>query len=276
MKKHIYTLFLLVFVAIFCFGCGAEQADGENVETNAFRLCRTVSDSGEISMSYAFPVNSHVILESGLSEKDVKTYRFYLANYVNALAKQYKEKIVDGVKVSGCVYFEDVDGLGFTIEFESLDEQKRFFGVDSEDESGPTSSSKVSGFFVKKVEVEMDFPFSAKSAENMKSICQLAIQAWCQDGSIDASVEKGMLQALDNSLFVYDFATTDESLQAEKQYVAGDFVHSFFEKSLNEIEDGERISFWVTTPNTPLWYISALVFVGAGMVGGYFCKRKKN
>ena len=139
MKKSVYILFLITFLMIsFSLNnLGFASAENQNLpsgnavilEKNAFRILRQTNLDGEIVLVYVFPLNSAKMQEIGFSNDEIKTYRFYLTTYVNALSQNSKKKNVDGVNVGNCLYFADIDGVGFAIKFDSPDAQNRFLVV---------------------------------------------------------------------------------------------------------------------------------------------------
>lgn len=252
-----------------------EVSKPENLyEENAFRILRQANSSGQIGLSYIFPVNSTLLAEQGFSEEEIKTFRFYLSVYVNALAQQNRQNATKGVTVGNCAYYTDVDGIGFSIVFESLDAQRKFFGVEDDGSSGGTEN-KTSGFFIKTVCLETTFPVSSvQSAENLKQVCKMALSSWANDKNLE-NVEQ-LSAVYDNSLFIYDFATTSDDLRSEFMYDDDNFHHNVFFKTLSDIENDNTISFYVSYANTPVWYLSAILLVIVGMGLAYVVlKRKK-
>ncbi len=270
MKKSILSLFLIFICLFVCVGCNESTSQVDVYQTNAFRIIRQADSDGKIVVSYTFPVNSALFENLGVTESEIKTYKFYLATYINALAQQNRDKAGDGVQVSGCLYFTDVDALGFSITFDSIDAQKEFFDVSDEDSSD--SDTSISGFFVKKMEMTISFPISTTAAENLKLICSMAIQAWCANAERES---EEFLEILESSNFIYDYASTSSSLKSEVMYDDDDFHHNVFIKSLAEIEENSTITFYVSYINTPIWYLSALVVVIAGMLIAYFVMKNR-
>lgn len=277
MKKTFYTLFLL-FLCLCCLPISFAEAQNVDVfEPNAFRIARKAYSNGEISISYIFPLNSKLMKEEGFSEEDVQTFRFYLATYVNALAKSNAENACEGVSVSNCVYFTDVDGMGFSILFPDLNAQKEFFGV--KDDSSSEQTQKSSGFFIKKVEFDSIFPISsAKSAGDLKMVNLMAVSSWSNNTGLSQEKKEKLTANFDDSIFIYDFATQSSGLKSEIMYQDENFYHNVFCKSLSEIEENPSITFWVTSANKPVWCIFALVVVFMGMIVAWLVvkmRRKK-
>lgn len=272
MKKSIYALFLC-FVCIFCF-CGCAKREEVNVaEQNAFRIIRKAEPTGEIALTYIFPVNSKVLEELEFDQSDVATYKFYLATYVTALSKQYEQRAKDGVYFSGCTYFTDVDGLGFTMTFEDTDAQKQFFDAPQQEEN--KSDVKTSGFFMKRTEIAVNFPVSSKeSADNFKMLCQMAITSWCKDNQIQKQDQ--VLSALDNSVFIYDFVSSEKGLKSDFMRSDGSAYHNIFIKTQKEIAQGSKIVFFSTAPNVPVWYVLALLVVLVAMLVAWLVLRRKH
>lgn len=264
--KKLYTLFLLI-LSLICFdGCAKTTSVNEFIfEPNAFRIVRQALSSGQITLAYIFPVNSTKLVEMGYNEDEIRAYKFYLASYVNTLAQNIMQKEIDGVEVQNCAYYSDVDGIGFSIIFENLDAQKKFFNVTEESNSSGKNQKK-SGFFIKKTQIETTFPISTtKIAGDLKLVCTMAISSWCKNNNISTEKEKDILRIFDESVFIYDFACQDQTLKSSVMYQDQNFYHNIFVKTLDEIEKNNRIIFWVTYINRPVWYLSALIIVVIGM-----------
>lgn len=285
MKKSVYILFLITFLMIgFSLNnLGFASAKNQNspsgnaviLEKNAFRILRQTNLDGEIVLAYVFPLNSAKMQEIGFSNDEIKTYRFYLTTYVNALSQNSKKKNVDGVSVGNCLYFADIDGVGFAIKFDSPDAQNRFFGVDEDDKNGNKSQTKISGFFIKKLTLKTIFPFSEKSASDVKQICAMAVESWCKDNIVDAEKKTKFLEVFDDSIFVYDFGSQNANLKSSTMYKSDGLFHNVFAKDINEIKENPEIEFYVKEVNKPIWYIFVLSFVLIGVIGALFCFKKK-
>lgn len=279
MKKSVYTLFLFVVAILSFCGCTSknEVENSQINEKNAFRIIRQANNDGQIALTYVFPLNSDYLLALGYDENDVKTYRFYLTTYVNALAQTNKDKITPGTTVGDCVYFSDIDGIGFSIKFENLQAQKDFFNVEDNEESENSSDHNVSGFFIKKIELKTKFPVSSsKSAGDLKMICSMAISSWCNNNEILDAQKSEILKSLDNSIFIYDFSTQQKNLKSDVMYSDEYFYHNVFIKTADEIEENNEIVFWVTYANRPVWYAFAVIIVAVGMVCAYYFLIRKN
>lgn len=287
MKKSVYILFLITFLMI-CFSLnnlGFASAENQNLpsgnavilEKNAFRILRQTNLDGEIVLVYVFPLNSTKMQEIGLSNDEIKTYRFYLTTYVNALSQNSKKKNVDGVCVGNCLYFADIDGVGFAIKFDSPDAQNRFFCVGEDDKNENKSQTKISGFFIKKLTLKTTFPFSEKSASDVKQICAMAVESWCKDNVVDGEKKNKFLKVFDDSIFVYDFGSQNANLKSSTMYESDGLFHNVFAKDINEIKENPEIEFYVKEVNKPIWYIFVLSFVLIGVIGAlfYFKKKKK-
>ena len=245
-------------------------------EKNAFRLLRQTNFDGEIVLAYIFPLNSAKMQEIGFSNNEIKTYRFYLTTYVNALSQNSQKKNVNGVSVGNCLYFADIDGVGFAIKFDSHDAQNRFFGVGEDDKNENKSQIKRSGVFIKKLMLKTNFPFSEKSANDIRQICVMAVESWCKDNVVDAERKTKFLKVFDDSIFVYDFGSQNANLKSSTMYESDGLFHNVFAKNINEIKENPEIEFYVKEVNKPIWYIFALVVVLIGVFVALFCfKRKK-
>ena len=280
MKKSVYTLFLLlclVVVSVSCVDAKSPKASNIINEKNAFRIIRTVNDEGRIGLAYIFPSNSEELKRLGYTDKQIQTYRFFLTSYVNTLSQTNKEKEIEGVSVSGSNYFLDVDGVGFVIDFENLAAQNKFYGV-TQNPSGLETNPKreEKGIFIKKMYVRTTFPFSSvKAAGDVKLVCVMAISAWAKDQGLSDQEKSEVLEVLDESMFIYDFASTQFALKSDYMYDDAMFHHNVFVKSIDDIENNNQITFYLTQPNYPVWYMSALVFVVCGMIVCYIYFKKK-
>lgn len=282
MKKSFYTLFLC-FLCVFCpfllVGCGENEVDINVVnQKNAFRIVRQANADDTIALAYVFPVNTEILLDKGLTENGVRTFRYYLSAYVGALAQQLRAKEVEGSKVGEVAYFKDVDGLGFTITFDNVDVQKRFFGNENEkdeNEPNPSTNTKISGFFVKKSEVTTTFPISSKeSAENLKQVCRLAMISWANLSTFPNTQE--LLNIYDESNFIYHFSSMQSALKSDICFDDENLHHNVFVKTQKDLADGNNtITFYATTPNTPAWYAFAVLVAFGGMAIAYFVLKKK-
>ncbi len=262
MKKSIYALFLCFCVCLTLCGCG-QPVSKQPFETNAFRLVRQTSGTGEIALAYVFPLNSIQLQAQGYTKKQIETYKFYLMTYVNALAQNNRAKQTEGASVCSAQYFTDVDGIGFVISFEDLNAQKKFFGV--EDSQSSSAEQKSAGLFMKTTTMTTNFPFSKTSAGDFKMICLMAISSWANDQNLTEDQKKSAQQILDESVFVYDFSTQQTSLKSDLMYDDENFHHNVFVKTQAQLENDNQITFWTSIPNYPIWYASALVIVVLGM-----------
>ncbi len=278
MKKTICTLFLLI-ASLFCMPTFSAHATGADpMQENAFRIVRKGYIDGQISLTYIFPVNSKLLKTNGFSEEEIAVYKFYLTTYVNALAKTNAENLCEGVEIENCKYFTDVDGLGFSIIFENLAVQKKFFGT-SDSESTSQNSQKAKGLFVSKTEINTTFPVSStKAAGDLKMVCIMAISSWATNNSLSKEKQELVTLAYQDSVYIYDFALQEKGLKSKLMYEDKNFYHNVFIKSLSDIEKDNKITFWVTTINTPAWYITAIIIVVLGMVAtwiGFKVSQKK-
>ncbi|MDE6583163.1 MAG: hypothetical protein K2K31_00740, partial [Clostridia bacterium] len=219
-----------------------------------------------IGLSYIFPLNSKMMEEKGLSEDERMIFRFYLSSYVNALAKVNRDKNVDGVEVGYCTYIADVDGIGFSISFDSLDTQKEFFGVnDDESQDENESKTETSGFFMKKISLKTSFPISESSAQSLKDVCLLAVNSTCESVKISPDRKAVMQSVFEDSIFIYDFASYSSTLKSDNMYEANGVKHNIFFKTMDQLKNDSIIEFYVTGPNHAVWYVSALVLVCVGI-----------
>lgn len=248
-----------------CFSQTINFASADVFESNAFRLVRQVGSDGKIGLAYIFPVNSTKLSEKGYSEQQISVFKFYLSTYVNALAQTNKNKATNGTNVGTCQYFSDVDGLGFSIIFDDLSAQNLFFGVQENSSSGEVNK-KTTGLFMRKTELTTSFPFSQNSAGDLKMIVLMAMSSWASDQNLSSEQKKSVQEILNESVFVYDFATTQTSLLSDVMYDDQNFHHNVFVKTFDQLESDNSITFYSTSPNYPIWYLSALLVVVFGMV----------
>lgn len=273
MKKSIYILFLFLCVGLsFAFAPSAENI----FKKNAFRIVKQVNSQGNIALTYVFPLNTQEFKKLGLKEENFLVYKFYLTSYVNALANNNKQKETEGASVGDCVYFSDLDGLGFTIIFEDLQAQKRFFGV-TDNEGASSSDYNFSGFFIKTAKIETTFPIGSQdNADNFKSVCQLALDGLIKNVDIDKSTQDKLKEVLNSSVFIYDFATQSSALKSELSYEDEYFYHNVFIKTYEDLAKDNKIVFWQTYPNKPVWYLTALGVVLICMTIALLVIKKKN
>ena len=273
MKKSIYALFLLsiMFLGMLQTNICLAQAQPENL--NAFRIIRQVVDSGASALTYSFPVNSSKMKEIGFTEQEIELYKFYLSLYVNTISQNSKDRAVDGVTVSNCVYFEDLDGIGFTITFDSLQVQNQYFGVEDSPSSANTTSK---GFFVKTTTIQTTFPVSTqKVASDLKMVCLMAISSWSDTSQLSDDKKILAQELLKDSVYVYDFATQQKNLRSSYMYADEIFYHNVFVKSYEDLAQDNKIVFYIKTDNKPVWYLSALFVVILVMCIAFFINKKK-
>ncbi len=262
---------------VFCFGgCSAAANLSVVRQSNAFRILRKIDSSGKISLDYVFPLNSDVLFKNGATAKQVENYKFYLTSFVNTLTQSNKQKECDGVEVCGVAYYYDVDGVGFSINFDDIKAQKKFFGTEGGQENGGINVT-MRGFFVKKQTLKTTFPISsAKAAGDLKLVCVMAISSWCADNDISAELKNAALDALKSSTYIYDFASSQKALKSQFVYHDQNGQHNFFVKTFQEVEENPEIEFFVVQPNRPVWYLSALIIVLTGILFAFlFAKKKK-
>ena len=261
MKKSVYTLFLLL-ILLFSFA-PKEKCSAQGVEP-AFYIMKRTNKSGESVLTYAFPVNS-TFMTQNFSDDEVLKYKFFLISYVGALAQKHKEKEIDGVKVGDVTYFEDVDGLGFSIFFANVEKQKEFFGASQRDKSANERVIK-KGVFLQKVIFEIEFPIKDKeSAEGFWSVCLLAVDAWAKECNISSAMKEKVVQNLQKSNFVYDFSTENGVYLSKQMYKENGFTHNVFSKSVEEIEKDNIIRFYVQGVNKANVYLFVTFLTCLGM-----------
>lgn len=274
MKKSVYILLFLCTICLFsCFGFTCDDQKTNCLEKNAFRIIRKTNYEGKISLSYVFPLNQERLKEQNVDEKDISSYKFYLTSYVFGLSQNSKQKETENVAVSGVEYYQDIDGVGYTIYFDDINAQKEYFGVTDEGES---SKPKSSGFFMKKTVYESTFPVSNQNvAGSLKLVCITSINAWAQNCNITSAVKKSMIDELSKSVYIYDFAMQSNVLKSRNFYEDEYFCHNVFVKTFDELDDS-TIEFYTIYPNKPVWYLTATGVVFVAMATAFVVlKRKK-
>lgn len=263
MKKFVYALFFAMLIFVFVPFQNTTFAQCEDVfQKNAFRIVKSDDENGRQFLSYIFPVNSQFFSDN-FSAEEVAVYKFYLANYVGALAKTYSNKKLEKMTVSSCQYYSDIDGLGFSIMFENLQTQQQFFGNENnENEDKNTKNLITEGIFVKKTRFDTVFPIQTqKSAGDLKMICLLAISSWQKDCQIDENKKQMTVSEIDKANFIYDFSSSQNLLSSQNMYKTNNTIHNVFVKSFDEIESDNKIQFWICYVDKGMCYISAIIFV---------------
>ena len=204
-------------------------------------------------------------MKQNFSNDEVMKYKFFLVTYIGALARKYKEKETDGVRVSEVTYIEDVDALGFSILFENNKKQKIFF-ENSENTINTDEKIIKKGIFLQKIIFEIDFPIKDKeSAEDLQSICLLSIDAWAKECKISAEKKDKIVQKILKSVFVYDFSMENGVFKSKNMYKENGFTHNVFEKNLDDIERDEKITFYVQLINKANIYIAVTILTCLGV-----------
>ena len=276
MKKFVCAL-LFLFAFAVCLGFVPTSHSCAKFQTNAFRIIRQASDSGQIVVSYVFPINSVKMAELGVQEKDVLSYKFYLTTYVNTLAKSSKSRECEGVAVSNCLFFEELDGIGYSIAFEDVESQKKYFKT-TEDEKSSSVTQKSKGFFVKTTYLQTEFPISSQeTADSVRAVCEYALSSWAKNENVSNNIRAQLHDYLSEAVFIYDFASQQTSLKSDAMYQDDFFVHNVFSKTYDQLKNDNKIVFWVSSPNKPIWYASALILVVFAMAVAFVVvKVKKN
>lgn len=274
MKKVVYILFLLLPI-LLCQTTYTAFAQIDDVfEKNAFRVVRKTDENGQIILSYIFPVNSD-FMQKNCAENEFENFKLYLTLYINALAKKNKENELGGVSVTGCSYYTDIDGIGFSILFNSSDTQRKYFGGERDD-NNQNSRTKTTGFLIRKTQITTIFPIStAKVAGDLKMVCILAISSWSKENDISETKKNAVLENLAQAKFIYDFATKQSGVKSQKMYFENGFYHNVFIKSVEEIEKNNTISFYTTTINKGLIYVFLVLIVCLGVGISYFVVKRK-
>ncbi len=272
MKKSIFTLFFVFVVFALC-GCSQRDILPQKLyEKNSVRLIREIDKAGQIKMTYAFGTNSENFKNLGLSENDIKVYKFYLASYINALSKQYKDKAKEGVAVSPCIYYSDIDALGFCITFKNSNAQSEFYESTNQKRDGFKLQKRL---FINRHILKIDFPIQTKeSADSFLFPTKFALQQTAQENSISQTIIDDCLRLLNDTIFIYDFSNEEVSLKSQTTYFDGEKTHNFFATNIDEIET--PIEFYYTSPNRAAWYFCALLVVLIGMIIAFSIQKRKN
>ena len=281
MKKSIYTLFLLVCFVLtgvsFSSNVLADVEDEIYFQHNAIRVARSVDE--KITLSYILPVNSVKMRELNFGEDEISTFKFFLSIYVSAWANGYKDKLCDGVVLKNCVYWKEFDGVGFSLVFDDVDAQQKFFGINQQQSSPQKLDEK--GVFFKKISITTNFPVaSEESAKSLQKIYFLALENWQKEENIDDKKMQNLANFLQNCNFIYDFSTASNALFSEKLYTIDGVVHNVFIKNLEQIKQDSTITFWTKSINKPMWCLVILVVVLMGVFVSFLVinfkeKRKK-
>ena len=273
MKKSIYTLFLLICFVGATFGFASSQVFAETQEEscaqnqsytqpNAIRVQRIIDD--KITHSYILPANSAKMREIGILEDKISTFRFFLSIYVSAWANSFKDRLCEGVSLQNCVYWQEFDGVGFSLIFDDLASQQKFFGVQGQ--VGKVQKPNEKGLFFKKISVSTSFPIATEeSAKSLQKICFFAIEDWAKEENIEDEKVQKLTDFLQNCNYIYDFSTPNRTLISDNMYFEDEVCHHFFVKNLAQIKQNPTITFWTKTTNKPVWWLSVLLVVLVGM-----------
>ena len=269
MKKFVYILFLFaIMLGQFSFYENCQADTGNAFEKNAIRIVKKIDEKGKVKISYIFPVNSE-FFENNFSGNEISVYKFYLANYVLALAKTYKKKEIENVFVSNCEYYVDIDGFGFSIFFENQSAQNKYFGQNGNDKNDDEKGKNLitEGVFVKKSYIKTTFPVvDSKSAGDLKMVCVLCVSSWAKECEISEQKKELVLGCLSKTKFIYDFSAVGNYLKSDCMYTDGVYTHNVFIKSQNEIEEDNEICFWVSYVDKGFCYLFVTILVVLGVI----------
>lgn len=275
MKKSSYTLFLLMCFMLSTFAlsenktnlCASGEACAQSqsyTQFNAVRIIRSVDE--KITISYILPVNSAEMRKSGISQDEISTYKFYLSIYVTAWANSFVDKVVDGVNIKKCVYWQEFDGMGFSLIFDDVLAQQKFFG--GQGQSTAMAKPKEKGFLFKKTIVSTTFPISSEeSAKSFQKICLMAMESWQKEEGVESEKVQKLTDFLQKCDYIYDFSGGQKGLCSQNSYEVEGVVHNVFVKTLEQIKEDPTITFWIKTANKPVWCLLALVTVLIVMTG---------
>jgi len=103
----------------------------------------------------------------------------------------------------------------------------------------------------------------------------LAISSWSRENEIEETKKNMLINKLADSVFIYDFATPQNTLKSEKMYSENGFFHNVFIKSAQEIENDSTIVFYIESVDRGLVYVCLIAVVGLGMLFAYLITKRK-
>ena len=221
-------------------------ATSDEVTQNSFKLLKLTS-TNSVSFIYLFPLNSSYL--ENIDKIALEGLKFYLKNSVALLAENFEEKKVEGMSVTSPDYYADYDAVGFMLKFESVEALNAYFG------EGESVEPRKSGFFIKKEEYEISFPFSQKTADSLVSLMKSTILLWGKAFSIDVSA---ITPLYDHSSYIYSLISPNKSVRSENFYEKDGLYHNTFSRAYDELKENKPIAIYYQTINKPIWYLFAL------------------
>ncbi len=259
MKKAFFLLFFILFLTIFAFQevnvASASVEKNNNEGTDAFYFIR-LNAGEEVSFIYLFPALTKQFQAEEIDALQIEGYKFYLRSYVNILRKKYNEKTAEmqEVDVSDVVFFSDYDAVGFSLNFHSTQALKNFFGEGSVE-------GKVSGFYVKRITYEIDFPITVEAADMFQNLVGNSVQSWANTFEIEDEKVKKILEAYGDAQYVYEMISTSNQLKSENFYEKNGVYYNVFSKNYAQLSSDSKIYLRSVMPDKKWWYLTLLVAV---------------
>lgn len=238
-------------------------ATSDDITENSFKLLK-VTSANSVSFIYLFPLNSSYL--ENIDKIALEGLKFYLKNSVALLAENFEEKKVEGMSVTSPDYYADYDAVGFMLKFESVEALNAYFG------EGESVEPRKSGFFIKKEEYEIAFPFSQKTADSLVSLMKSTILLWGNAFNIDVSA---ITPLYDHSSYIYSLISPNKSVRSENFYEKDGLYHNTFSRTYDELKENKPIVIYYQTINKPAWYLFALLATLSALTLALLLKRKK-
>ena len=238
-------------------------ATSDDITENSFKLLK-VTSTNSVSFIYLFPLNSSYL--ENIDKIVLEGLKFYLKNSVALLAENFEEKKVEGMSVTSPDYYADYDAVGFMLKFESVEALNAYFG------EGESVEPRKSGFFIKKEEYEIAFPFSQKTADSLVSLMKSTILLWGSAFNIDVSA---ITPLYDHSSYIYSLISPNKSVRSENFYEKDGLYYNTFSRTYDELKENKPIVIYYQTINKPAWYLFALLATLSALTLALLLKRKK-
>ena len=266
--KKAFLLFLICLCPFFLFGCVKEKE--VEINSNSYQLLR-LSYGQNNSFYYLFPVNSSAFSDAQIDSTLLVAYRFFLKGSVGVLRDAYSLEVenIENATVSEVQYYSNYDAVGFELKFTTLDAFHEFFGNGSSLEP-----YKTSGLFLSKAYYQTSFPFSKTSADAFRAISTNALNLFYETFNIDVQKQDYLSQTFENSTFTYAIISNSKTLRSENFFENDGLYFNIFEKTYDQILNGEKIEYYLQTVNRGWWYLMALC-VTIGVVAVLLIAAKK-
>lgn len=251
--KKAFLLLLICLCPIFLFGCVKEEE--VELNSNSYQLLR-LSYGQTNSFYYLFPVNTSSFDDVDIDSTLNVAFKFFLKGNVEVLRDAYANEVegIENASVSRVQYYTDHDAIGFELKFTTLDAFHEFFG------SGSNSSPyKTEGVFITKSYYQTSFPFSQASANSFRAITSNALNLFYETFNIDVQKQDYLNQSFANSTFTYSIISNTKTLRSENFFESDGLYFNVFEKTYEEILNGEEVEFYYQEINRGWWYLTALV-----------------